>query len=73
MTSKERDPQTRGDRIGHIDNRGQAGCSLRAPVGHTSARIAIPPVCSGHIAEWHVDLAFFLILGKLGSYLVSPR
>jgi len=25
-----------------------------------------------HIGEWHVDLAFFLILGKLGSYPISP-
>jgi len=31
---------------------------LRAPVGYTSDRIAIPPTCCGHIArgvsdEWH--------------------
>src|SRR5437868_4836166 len=26
----------------------------------------------GHLGEWHVDLAFFLNLGKLGSHPVSP-
>jgi hypothetical protein len=26
----------------------------------------------GPIDEWHLDLAFFLNLGKLGSYPVSP-
>jgi hypothetical protein len=34
---------------------------------------AIRPVARvGHIDEWHVDLAFFLILGKVGNYPASP-
>jgi hypothetical protein len=28
--------------------------------------------CFGVSDEWHVDLPFFLILGRLGSYPVSP-
>ena len=26
----------------------------------------------GRIIEWHVELPFFLILGRLSSYAVSP-
>jgi hypothetical protein len=41
---------------GHTRTRGSP---LRAPVGHTSALIAIPPICSGHIDRGVSDLSAF--------------
>jgi hypothetical protein len=46
--------------------------TLRASVLITARRIAVWPIFFGHIDEWHLDLAVFFILGKLGSYRASP-